>query len=269
MEPQLWGRQGWHFLHAVTLSYPERPTLNQQKRMANFFNELQYVLPCRVCQKNFQNHMKQIPIQSFLQSRKELVKWLHTIHNLTNTMLGKPQYPLEKNYTKEEILSMYLNKFDFLNNAVGINSAAQVYFNKLPKELDLHESAMLIGMAKNPSLFNPVRRPDTVLKRRTVVLFQMYKNNYITKEVFDSTKKLELDLDYNKVDHQTGLAPYFREILRLELGKILSEKNENDEYIIKNRVIFSSSFTYSHQHFLRIINNFILCWITFFILIFN
>jgi penicillin-binding protein 1A len=65
---------------------------------------------------------------------------------------------LEKNYTKEEILSMYLNKFDFLNNAVGINSAAQVYFNKLPKELDLHESAMLIGMAKNPSLFNPIKK---------------------------------------------------------------------------------------------------------------
>ena len=139
---------------------------------------------------------------------------------------------LEKNYTKEEILSMYLNKFDFLNNAVGINSAAQVYFNKLPKELDLHESAMLIGMAKNPSLFNPIRRPDTVLKRRTVVLFQMFKNNYITKEILDSTKKLKLDLDYNKVDHQTGLAPYFREFLRLELGKILSEKDKNGKYII-------------------------------------
>lgn len=102
MDPQLWGRQGWHFLHAVTLSYPERPTQNQKKRMANFFNELQYVLPCRVCQQNFQNHMKQIPIEPFLESRKELVKWLHTIHNLTNTMLGKPQYPLEKLYQKYE-----------------------------------------------------------------------------------------------------------------------------------------------------------------------
>ena len=91
---------------------------------------------------------------------------------------------------------MYLNKFDFLNNAVGINSASQIYFNKSPSQLDLHESAMLIGMAKNPSLFNPVRRPDTVHKRRSVVLFQMYKNNYIEKEVYDSTKKLELGLDY-------------------------------------------------------------------------
>ena len=101
---------------------------------------------------------------------------------------------------------MYLNKFDFLNNAVGINSAAQVYFNE-HNQLELHEAAMLVGMAKNPSLFNPVRRPDTVHKRRSVVLFQMYKNKYIEKEIYDSTKNLELGLDYNKVDHQTGLAP--------------------------------------------------------------
>ena len=72
---------------------------------------------------------------------------------------------------------MYLNKFDFLNNAVGINSASQVYFNKTTIQLALHESAMLVGMAKNPSLFNPVRRPDTVFKRRGVVLYQMFKNN--------------------------------------------------------------------------------------------
>ena len=169
-------------------------------------------------------------LSKLLFPRKRLNKFEFALRKFKEWIIASK---LEKNYTKEEILSMYLNKFDFLNNAVGINSAAQVYFNKLPKELDLHESAMLIGMAKNPSLFNPLKRPDTVLKRRTVVLYQMYKNNYITKEVFDSTKKLELELDYNKVDHQTGLAPYFREILRLELGKILSEKDENDEYIIK------------------------------------
>ena len=127
---------------------------------------------------------------------------------------------------------MYLNKFDFLNNAVGINSAAQVYFNKTANQLELHEAAMLVGMAKNPSLFNPLRRPDTVHKRRSVVLFQMYKNKYIEKEIYDSTKNLELGLDYNKVDHQTGLAPYFREVLRLELGKLLSQKNTDGEYII-------------------------------------
>ena len=166
-------------------------------------------------------------LAKLLFPRKRLNKFEFALRKFKEWIIASK---LEKNYTKDEILSMYLNKFDFLNNAVGINSAAQVYFNKLPKELDLHESAMLIGMAKNPSLFNPIRRPDTVLKRRTVVLYQMYKNNYITKEVFDSTKKLELDLDYKKVDHQTGLAPYFREILRLELGKIFSEKDNNDEY---------------------------------------
>ena len=93
---------------------------------------------------------------------------------------------------------MYLNRFDWVNNAVGIKSASQVYFNKAPDQLELHESAMLVGMAKNPSLFNPIRRPDKVLKRRAVVLYQMFKNNYISQADFDSIKKLDLDLDYNK-----------------------------------------------------------------------
>ncbi len=139
---------------------------------------------------------------------------------------------LERNYTKEEILSMYLNKFDFLNNAVGISSASQVYFNKKPNQLDLHESAMLVGMAKNPSLFNPIRKPDTVLKRRSVVLYQMLKNNYINQKTYDSVSSLELGLNYNRVDHQTGLAPYFREVLRQELGKLLSKKNNKGDYLI-------------------------------------
>tara|TARA_B100001287_G_scaffold141563_1_gene119092 strand:+ start:24461 stop:26938 length:2478 start_codon:yes stop_codon:yes gene_type:complete len=139
---------------------------------------------------------------------------------------------LERNYTKEEILSMYLNKFDFLNNAVGITSASQVYFNKKPNQLDLHESAMLIGMAKNPSLFNPVRKPDTVLKRRSVVLYQMLKNNYINRQTYDSVKLLDLGLNYSRVDHQTGLAPYFRETLRQELSKLFSQKNDEGEFVI-------------------------------------
>lgn len=139
---------------------------------------------------------------------------------------------LEKNYTKEEIITMYFNKFDFLNNAVGINSASQTYFNKTPKELDLHQAAMLVGMAKNPSLFNPLKREDTVLQRREVVLSQMVKANYITKEVYDSVKKLPLDLNYTRVDHQTGLAPYFRETLRGEVSSILNAKDENGNYKI-------------------------------------
>ena len=168
-------------------------------------------------------------LAKLLFPRKKLNKFEFALRKFKEWIIATK---LEKNYTKEEILSMYLNKFDFLNNAVGINSAAQVYFSKTPDQLELHESAMLVGMAKNPSLFNPIRRPDKVLKRRAVVLYQMFKNNYISQADFDSTKKLALDLDYNKVDHQTGLAPYFREILRVDLGKILAQKNENGGYII-------------------------------------
>ena len=139
---------------------------------------------------------------------------------------------LEKNYTKEEIISLYLNKFDFLNNAVGINSAAQVYFSKKPQQLDLHESAMLVGMAKNPSLFNPLRKPDTVIKRRSVVLNQMLKNGYITKLEYDSIKQLPLGINYSRADHQAGLAPYFRETLRQELGRLFSKKDESGNLLI-------------------------------------
>ena len=130
---------------------------------------------------------------------------------------------LEKNYTKEEIITMYFNKFDFLNNAVGINSAAFTYFGKPPIELDLHEAAMLVGMAKNPSLFNPLRRVEEVVKRREVVLNQMLKANYISKVEYDSVRELPLGLSYTRVDHQNGLAPYFRETLRGDVSKILRE----------------------------------------------
>lgn len=139
---------------------------------------------------------------------------------------------LEKNYTKEEIITMYLNKFDFLNNAVGINSASQVYFDKTPLELELHEAAMLVGMAKNPSLFNPLKRYDTVHHRRNVVFYQMKKSNFITQEVYDSVKELPLGLNYTRVDHQSGLAPYFRETLRKEVTNILGEKDKDGNYVI-------------------------------------
>ena len=139
---------------------------------------------------------------------------------------------LERNYTKQEIIAMYLNKLDFVNNAVGINSAAQVYFNKKPIELNLEESAMLVGMAKNPSLFNPIRRPEKCIKRREVVLKQMLKNQFISSDTYDSVRKLPLNLDYKKADHQEGLAPYFRETLRAELGRLLKSKNNKGEYII-------------------------------------
>jgi penicillin-binding protein 1A len=124
---------------------------------------------------------------------------------------------LERSYTKEEIILMYLNKYDFLNLAVGIKSAAQVYFSIPPDSLQLHQSAMLVGMAQNSSLYNPVRRPELVLHRRNVVLNQMAKYGYISKADRDSIKQLPLDLNYQKVDYRSGPAPYLREYLRLAL----------------------------------------------------
>lgn len=134
---------------------------------------------------------------------------------------------LERSYTKEEILLMYLNKYDYLNNAVGIKSAAQVYFSIPPDSLQLHQSAMLVGMAKNSSLFNPVRRPEMVLERRNVVLNQMEKYGFISKSEKDSIKRLPLDLKYSKVDFKSGPAPYLREYLRLTLT---ANKPDPDKY---------------------------------------
>ena len=122
---------------------------------------------------------------------------------------------LEKSYTKEEILTMYLNKYDFLNLAVGISSAADIYFQVPLDSLKVEQAAMLIGMAKNSSYYNPVRRPELTLNRRNVVLSQMYKYDKITREECDSLKKLPLGLNFERVDHKEGLATYFREYLRL------------------------------------------------------
>ena len=111
-----------------------------------------------------------------------------------------------------------------MNNAVGINSAAQVYFNKLPKELDLHESAMLIGMAKNPSLFNPIRRPELVIKRRNVVFQQMFRNKLLTEQEKDSLSMLDLDIKFTPESHREGLATYFRAYLQ-DFMKKWTKKN--------------------------------------------
>lgn len=124
---------------------------------------------------------------------------------------------LERYYTKEEIIKMYLNQFDFLNNAVGIKTAAHVYFNTTPDSLKIEQAAMLVGMAKNPSLYNPVRadRKDAALGRRNVVLQQMLKADLITEAECDSLCALPLDVKFTKVDHKDGIAPYFREAVRL------------------------------------------------------
>lgn len=121
---------------------------------------------------------------------------------------------IERQYSKREIISMYLNRFDFLNLAVGIKSAAKIYFNTSPDKLNIEESATLIGMAKNPSLYNPLRRLEKTKNRRNIVLDQMVKNNYLSRQIRDSLVITPIQLNYNKVDHNEGQATYFREQLR-------------------------------------------------------
>lgn len=132
---------------------------------------------------------------------------------------------LEREYTKDEIIAMYLNRFDWINQAVGINSAARVYFNTEPDSLNVQQGAMLVGMCKNPALFNPMRRPETTLTRRNVVLNQMEKNGFISEQVCDSLKALPLGLDFQRIDHAEGPAPYLRESLREQVQKLLATKD--------------------------------------------
>ena len=134
---------------------------------------------------------------------------------------------LERHYTKEEILTMYLNKFDFLNNAVGIKTAAYTYFGCEPRDLKIEEAATLVGMCKNPSYFNPLRRNERTRGRRNVVLDQMRKAGYITAAECDSLQQTPLKLTYHKVDHNEGMATYFREYLR---GVLTAKKPEKANY---------------------------------------
>ncbi|MEN8124423.1 MAG: transglycosylase domain-containing protein [Bacteroidota bacterium] len=121
---------------------------------------------------------------------------------------------LEKQYTKNEIITMYFNKYDFGHNAVGIRSAARIHFGKEPKDLNIEESAMLVGMLKNSSLYNPMRRPELVKERRDVVFKQMVRNEYITENKKDSLQSIPLRLDINLEGHSDGIATYFREYVR-------------------------------------------------------
>lgn len=142
-----------------------------------------------------------------------------TADNMMERALQKPiewviAVKLERYYTKEEILTMYLNKFDFLNNAVGIQTAAKTYFAKNPKDLSIEEAATLVGMCKNPSFFNPRRFNERCRGRRNTVLDQMRKAGYLTDAACDSLQELPLTLKFQPVDHKDGLATYFREYLR-------------------------------------------------------
>ncbi|MEO2099561.1 MAG: transglycosylase domain-containing protein [Flavobacteriaceae bacterium] len=139
--------------------------------------------------------------------------------NKIKTVLQKAQewviaVQLEQRYTKKEILAMYLNKYDFGYQADGIRSAAKIFFNKTPQELRIEESASLVGMLKNSSLFNPIRRPERVKERRNIVFQQMVRNKLITPQEKDSLIQLPLTITFTPESHREGLATYFRAYLK-------------------------------------------------------
>jgi len=164
---------------------------------------------------------------------QQLAKLLYSEHvgTIWERLFQKPvewviAVQLEKYYTKEEIINMYLNKFDFLYNAVGIQSACWVYFNKSPKDISTEEAATLIGMCKNPSYFNPIRHPNRTTGRRNVVLSLMETNNYLTKAQCDSLKARPLHTVFTRAEHNEGLALYFREYLRTTMTAKKPDKSD-------------------------------------------
>jgi len=168
---------------------------------------------------------------------QQLAKQLYSrpSSNMFKRALQKPiewmiSIKLERFSTKEEIINMYLNRFDFLNNAVGIKTAANVYFHKEPSELKAEEAAMLVGMLKNPSYFNPLRHAERTLERRNVVIDQMLKAGKLTKAEADSLKALPRGLDYHRVDHREGGAPYLREEIRMLMNAKKPVRPDRDKY---------------------------------------
>ena len=171
---------------------------------------------------------------------QQLAKQLYSekAHSVMERALQKPiewviAVKLERNYTKDEIVAMYLNYFDFLHNAVGIKTASNTYFNKDPKDLTVTESAVLVGLCKNPSYFNPVRHPDRALERRNVVLHQMLKADYITEEEYDKYSAEPLNLKFHVADHKDGIATYFRDFLRRYM---MAKQPERSDYPSWNMV---------------------------------
>ncbi len=165
-------------------------------------------------------------------------------HSTMERALQKPiewviAVKLERNYTKDEIISMYLNYFDFLHNAVGIKTAANTYFSKEPSELTITEAATLIGLCKNPSYFNPVRYEERALDRRNVVLGQMLKADYITPEQYDSCCQVPMNLKFHVADHNDGIATYFRGFLSRYMMAKRPNRNDYPEWNYVKYVIDS------------------------------
>lgn len=178
---------------------------------------------------------------------QQLAKQLYsaTAKSTLERMMQKPiewviAVKLERFYTKEEIITMYLNYFDFLHNAVGIKTASDVYFRKNPKDLTLNEAATLIGLCKNPSFFNPVRYPDRCVERRNIVLGQMAKAGYITEAQYKEASNEQLALNFHRIDHKDGIATYFRDFLR---RYIMAEKPNLDDYPSWNRIQYNIDST--------------------------
>lgn len=168
---------------------------------------------------------------------QQLAKQLYSqpSSNIVKRALQKPiewmiAVKLERFYTKDEIVNMYLNRFDFLNNAVGIKTAANVYFGKEPRDLNIQEAAMLVGMLKNPSYYNPLRHEERTLSRRNTVFEQMVKAGFLTQAECDSLSQLPLGLDYHKVDHKQGVAPYLREEIRRLMTAKKPERPKRSDY---------------------------------------
>ena len=135
---------------------------------------------------------------------------------------------LERRYSKKEIITMYLNLYDFNYNADGLRSAANIYFSKEPSDLLLEESAMLVGMLKNSSLYNPIRRPSLVISRRNIVFQQMLRNETLTQKEVDSLQQLPLEIQFNPQSHREGLATYFRAFLRQFMLNWIEENPKPD-----------------------------------------
>ncbi len=167
---------------------------------------------------------------------QQLAKMLFTVKpsdNIVDRIIQKLKewliaVQLERRYTKEEIIAMYFNRFDFLHQAVGISSAAKIYFNTTPDKLSIDQAASLVGMAKNPSLYNPHGETNkNNVERRNVVFYQMERNGYITKSQKDSLYAIKTELHFEKEDHNQGLATYFRERLRQDMNAWCAENDYN------------------------------------------
>lgn len=173
---------------------------------------------------------------------QQLAKQLYssTAQSAAQRMFQKPiewviAIKLERYYTKEEIIALYLNYFDFLHNAVGIKTAANTYFNKEPKDLTVCEAATLIGLCKNPSFFNPVRYPERAKERRNVVLSQMVKAGYMDRAEYQNYSSEPLTLNFHRTDHKDGTATYLREFLRQYM---MAKRPVRTDYPLWNNVQF-------------------------------